>query len=222
MQAQEDIFKNQARCISHEIRNQLAVCNIYCDVIKKHLDKNNIQISSIDEALNCIRKSSCMIGNSLLDLKSLNNYAMKYLDLNTLLQQSVDMGRVYLIDKNIDISCEPVENVCIKVDDNKFIACVLNLIKNAAEAIFKEGFIQIKTDFCGDFAHIKVINNGAKIPSEFIGKLFVQGETSKKYGCGLGLYICKSNLNFMGGDLEFVCSTDEITEFKIIIPVYKN
>lgn len=221
MQTQEDIIKNQARCISHEIRNQLSVCNIYCDIIKKHLEKNNIRIPSVDEALDCIRKSSTMIGNSLLDLKSLNNYSMKYFDLNSLIQQSVDMGRVYLLDKNIDIFCEPVKNICVKVDDNKFIACLLNLIKNAVEAIPIEGFINIKTEYCGDYAYIKISNNGAKIPPEFVDKIFVKGETSKALGCGLGLYICKSNLNFMGGDLELVQSTDEITEFKIVIPVYK-
>lgn len=221
MQTQEDIIKNQARCISHEIRNQLSVCNIYCDIIKKHLERNNIQISSIDDALDCIRKSSVMIGNSLLDLKSLNNYAMKYFDLNELLQQSVDMGRVYLLDKKIDIFCKPVKNIGVKVDDNKFIACLLNLIKNAVEAITSEGFICLKTECRENYANIRISNNGSQIPPEFINKIFDKGETSKAFGCGLGLYICKNNLNFMGGDLELIQSTPEITEFKITIPIYK-
>ncbi len=221
MQTRDEIIKNQARCISHEIRNQLSVCNIYCEIIKKHLEKNNIKISSIDNALNCIRKSSGMIGNTLLDLKALNNYEMKCYDLNLLLKQAIEMAKVYIIDKKIEILCESGSNVCVNVDENKFLACLLNIVKNAAEAIENEGFIHLKTELSQSFVYIRIINNGEKIPVDFVEKIFDKGQTSKTYGSGLGLFICKNNLNLMGGNLELVSSTDDITEFRIVLPLNK-
>jgi len=221
MQIKDDMIKMQARCISHEIRNQLSISDVYCEIIKKHLEKNGVSIPSVDNALNCIKKATKMIGNSLLDLKALNNYDMKCCDLDNLLEQGVELSKVYISDKTIDILLESNLKVCISVDENKFLACILNLIKNAIEAIELKGFVKISTCLDGDFVCIKFANNGEKIPDAFLDKIFTIGETSKCYGSGLGLYICKSNLQSMGADLALVSSNDDITIFEIRYPVNK-
>ena len=94
MQTQNDFLKNQARCISHEIRNQISISDVYCEIIRKHLQKNNVSIPSVDNALNCIQKSSQMINNSLLDLKALGNYEYKTLDLNSILLQGIELAKM--------------------------------------------------------------------------------------------------------------------------------
>ena len=47
MQIKDDMIKMQARCISHEIRNQLSISDVYCEIIKKHLEKNGVSIPSV-------------------------------------------------------------------------------------------------------------------------------------------------------------------------------
>ena len=42
MPENNELLKQQARYISHEIRNQLSISDVYCEVLKKHLDKMNI------------------------------------------------------------------------------------------------------------------------------------------------------------------------------------
>ena len=103
MQTQNDILKSQTRCIAHEIRNQLSICDVYCEIIKKHLDKNGVALSPVNNAVNCILKSLKMIDNSLLDLKSLSNVDCKDCNLKQLLCQAVELGKVYIYDKNIDV-----------------------------------------------------------------------------------------------------------------------
>lgn len=216
MSNQELILNKQVRCVSHEIRNHLSVSDLYCEIIAKHLEKNNVSIPSINNAIDCIRKSNQMIGNSLLELKSFNSWDVKIYDLGCLITQVVELARVYAIDKQISFDCDLGENICVSVDEYKFLACILNLLKNAIEAIEIEGFIKIKTSVENNFVSIKISNNGEKIPEECVNKIFELGETSKSYGSGIGLYLCQQNIQAMEGSLRLNKSTEEITEFEIV------
>lgn len=222
MQTQDDIIKSQARCISHEIRNQISICDVYCEIIKKHLEKNNVSIPSVDNALSCIQKSAKMVNNTLLDLKSLSNYEYKIVDLNNLLFQSIELAKVYVHDKHIEISLHAAGKCFVNVDENKFLACIINLIKNAIEAIENDGWIRVETELFKDFVSVKISNNGEKISDEHIKNIFDEGLTTKRYGSGLGLYICKNNLKTMNADLQLVKSTETVTEFEIKLHVTKS
>ena len=222
MQTQNDFLKNQARCISHEIRNQISISDVYCEIIRKHLQKNNVSIPSVDNALNCIQKSSQMINNSLLDLKALGNYEYKTLDLNSILLQGIELAKVYVHEKHIDILFEAEQNCIVSIDENKFLAALINLLKNAVEAIEIEGWIKIQTEVFSDFAKVKISNNGEKIPQNFIERLFDEGQTTKNYGSGLGLFISKNNLKLMGADLNLIKSDNDSTVFEITVPIKKS
>ena len=52
-----NIIFEQSRCISHEIRNHLSICEIYTQIIKKNLEDEGINNASINNALNSISKS---------------------------------------------------------------------------------------------------------------------------------------------------------------------
>ncbi len=219
MQIQDDIIKTQARAISHEIRNQISICDVYCEIVRKHLEKNGVSIPSVDNALNCIQKSAKMVNNSLLDLKSLSNFELKTLDLKELLLQAVELSKVYAYEKKIDFEVEILQSCDVFVDENKFLACVINILKNAVEAIEQMGWVHIKTGLFKDFVSVKISNNGAKIPEEVLKNVFDEGLTTKSYGSGLGLHICKSNFKNMNAELNLLSSTDEVTEFEILLPI---
>lgn len=219
MYTQNDFIKEQSRCIAHEIRNQISIIDVYAEIIKKHLQKSGYENESVDNALNCIQKSAKMVNNSLLDLKSLNNYEHKSLDLQTIILQSVDLSRVYIHDKDIIIKTE-IEGSCqILADENKFLACMINILKNAIEAIDFKGEIFVNAEVLDKNAVIKIKNNGQKIPSDKIETIFQEGITTKASGSGLGLYICKNNLEKQNAKLKLNYSNDDFTEFEILLPV---
>lgn len=218
MNQQELIIKQQVRCVSHEIKNQLSITDLYCEIISKHLVKNNISIPAIDNALGCIKKSSQMIGNSLLDFKAINSFELKKCNLTVLLYQVIELAKVYAIDKEIEFIGQLEVTTCVTVDENKFMACVLNLIKNAIESIEKKGYVKTEFRVENNFVRLQISNNGEKIPADFVDKIFELGQTSKSYGSGVGLYICKQNILAMNGDLKLIKSTDDETVFEISLP----
>ena len=50
-------------------------------------------------------------------------------------------------------------------------------------------------------------------------EIFEEGYTTKQTGSGLGLHICKCNLQAQNAELKLNKSTKSVTEFEITIPI---
>lgn len=213
-----ELIQEQSRCIAHEIRNHVSICDVYCEIIKKNLEKEGIKNESIDRAIACIQKSVKMINNSLIDLKSLNNIQQGYCDVRNLIEESIHLSQVYIQEKQINIISNIKADGKIFVDENKFLACMINLIKNAIEAIDNKGEIIITSEIENENILIKISNNGKPISPSAQKDLFNEGFTTKRTGSGLGLFICKNNLELQDAALTLLQSTSQKTEFEIKIP----
>lgn len=216
-----DLIKEQSRCIAHEMRNHISICELYTQIIKKNLEKEGIQNTSLNNALNCINKSLKIMSNSLLDLKSLDNFNLKKVNIKKVLEEGIKLATAYISDKKIKITSNINIDAEVFIDENKFLACIVNIIKNAIEAIKKEGEINVSLEIEGDYIHIKISNNGEPISQEKQKSIFEEGFTTKPTGSGLGLHICANNLKAQNATLKLTKSTDENTEFEIVLPIYK-
>lgn len=214
-----DLIKEQSRCIAHEMRNHISICELYTQIIKKNLEKEGIQNTSLNNALNCINKSLKIMSNSLLDLKSLDNFNLKKVNIKKILEEGIKLATAYISDKKIKITSNINIDAEVFIDENKFLACIVNIIKNAIEAIKKEGKINVSLEIEGDYIHIKISNNGEPISQEKQKSIFEEGFTTKPTGSGLGLHICANNLKAQNATLKLTKSTTEITEFEIILPI---
>lgn len=214
-----DLIKEQSRCIAHEMRNHISICELYTQIIKKNLEKEGIQNTSLNNALNCINKSLKIMSNSLLDLKSLDNFNLKKVNIKKVLEEGIKLATAYISDKKIKITSNINVDAEVFIDENKFLACIVNIIKNAIEAIKKEGKINVSLEIKGDYIHIKISNDGEPISQEKQKSIFEEGFTTKPTGSGLGLHICANNLKAQNATLKLTKSTTEITEFEIILPI---
>lgn len=216
-----DLIKEQSRCIAHEMRNHISICELYTQIIKKNLEKEGIQNTSLNNALNCINKSLKIMSNSLLDLKSLDNFNLKKVNIKKVLEEGIKLATAYISDKKIKITSNINIDAEVFIDENKFLACIVNIIKNAIEAIKKEGKINVSLEIEGNYIHIKISNDGEPISQEKQKSIFEEGFTTKPTGSGLGLHICANNLKAQNATLKLTKSTDENTEFEIVLPIYK-
>ncbi len=203
----ETIF-HQARCISHEMRNHLSICELYTEIIRRNLEKDGYENPSVEDALKLIKKMVKVMGNSLLDLKSLDNFKPSRYDLKTLLEEAVSMAKAYAPETKFVL--DTADTMDVFIDENKFLGCLINIFKNAIEAGAKE----IKVNIEGQ--SVRISNSGAPIPSEKQKEIFSEGFTTKSTGCGLGLHICKNNLALQGAELKLIKSDKESTEFEIV------
>lgn len=216
-----EFISSKSNFVSHEIRNQLSICNLYSTIIQKQLDKINFETpeaeKSVTNAIEYIQKSLKIAGNLLLDLKSLKSSDLREYDLKNLIETALELAKVYANDKDINFESIVPQTTGILVDENKFLAALINLVKNAVESIDVKGEIAIKTEIEDENVKVIVSNNGNPISKEVQAKIYEEGFTTKSTGSGLGLAICRKTLEEQFAQLKLKKSDEISTEFEITI-----
>ena len=125
------------------------------------------------------------------------NLAAAISDAIKMLQDSIDKRHIQI---EIDCGTAPEE---IRIQESQFHQMLVNLTKNAIEAIdelanssglTEAPHIQIRAYIDGDYLCIDITDNGIGVAPEDIDKIFAAGFTTKKQGNGLGLH---SSANFV-------------------------
>ena len=208
----------KVKYISHEVKNQISICDLYLEILERYCDKNSINDETIKNSLSKI-KSLSMASNSLSELKSSYSQELKQYCAKDIIEEAYNLSKVYGISKNIDINLDlKLESQKILVDKVRFQSVIINIVKNACEAFTDEDNKQIKIYSGQDGNYLKInISNNAK-PIENVD-IFKQGITTKESGSGLGLYISENNINEMGGKLELLKSDNDSTDFMIMVKI---
>ena len=209
----------KVRYISHEIKNQLSICDLYTEILDKYCDKNGIDDETIRKSISCIKNALSMAGNSLMELKSSDRQTLSKFRAVDVIEESYHLSKIYGISKNIDILFNTtLKDEKILVDKSRFQSVIINLVKNACEAFCDERNKKIKISSvrAGEIIKVTVSNNAKPIENTDV---FKEGVTTKESGSGLGLYISQKNMAEMGGKLELVKSDSVSTDFVIMIKV---
>lgn len=211
-----EFINSKSRYVVHEIRNQLSICELYANIIEKHCElKDNADCSN---AIDCIKTAVKIAGSALMDLKSLDNKDLQVYNVKEMVEKALLLAKVYAKDKNIEFKTSfDDKNSSIFADESKFLAVLVNIIKNAIEAIEKDGKISILTSIKDDYISIIIANNGSKIPEDVQQNIFKDGFTTKSTGTGIGLYVCKQSLEEQFAGLKLLKSDDNSTEFEILV-----
>lgn len=214
-------ISDKSSYVSHEIRNQLSICNLYANIIQKQMKKMNFETNEVEKsvknAVGFIQKSIQIAGNMLLDLKSLKNPELKEYDLKKITESSLELARVYAFGKEVKFENRITQDAKILIDENKFSSVLINIIKNAVESIEEKGEIDIDAQVTEENVKITISNNGKPISEEFQKMIFEEGFTTKATGSGLGLVICKKMLEEQFAQLRLKKSDEISTEFEIIV-----
>ena len=207
------------RNISHEINNGLSICEVYTQIVRKTLEKENYRNRSVANALNCIEQSIKIIGSEISLLRSIKSECVEVTRLNELINESIKLSSAYIKDKKIEFVVDLGKDVLISIDICRFKAVLINLFKNGIEAISGEGYIFVETLLAGEKVLINIGNNGAKISKANAEKMFTKSFTTKKTGSGIGLSMCKETIENYGGTIKLLSSTSKKTVFQIEMPM---
>jgi len=210
------------RSIAHEIKNPLGGIKGAAQLLKKEINEEqkeytDIIIEEADRLKNYIDK---MHGpKDLPSFKSMNIHLMIDKVLKILGIKSSNYKKNY--DPSIPL---------LYLDQDMIIQSLLNIIKNASEAITENGLIEIKTRVDRSFtinsirhklvAIISIIDDGVGVNKEIASKLFLPLITNKKKGNGLGLSISQRLISINKGIITFEEENSK-TIFKIILPIDK-
>ena len=146
--------------------------------------------------------------------------------INDVINQAISLIKKTLDSESIELELEFSSQKEVLIYKNEFIQVVLNLIKNARDALrdldVENPKIIIKTQDTDFGLNVSFSDNGGGIKEDILEKIFEPYFSTKdeKNGTGLGLYMSKMIIEeHMGGELNVVNANDGAI-FEIRIPTF--
>jgi signal transduction histidine kinase len=97
---------------------------------------------------------------------------------------------------------------------------LVNLIKNAMQAMTRGGVLTLQTGDTADMVWISVSDTGGGIPQDKINHIFEPFYTTKKKGTGLGLMIVQRIVRQHSGRIEIESRVGHGTTFRVRLPLH--
>jgi PAS domain S-box-containing protein len=216
------------RVLTHEIMNTVAPITSLSQTILgyfKNLDGNPPSEKVVQNTMKGLEvineRGTGLIGfvETYRKLTRIPQPEKKPIHVKQFIDNTITLINVEPIGENIKISHEvKPENLEISADKKQISQVLINLIKNALEALknLEDGIIYIRGEINENGrAQITVTDNGPGISNDLADKIFIPFFTTKESGSGIGLSLSRQIMQLHGGSIK-VDSIPQNTTFTII------
>lgn len=143
--------------------------------------------------------------------------------LNDVVRETIDLLRPEIENRGITIHERLARQLpTTPIDAGQIKQALVNLIKNAIQAMTKDGILTLETGLAGDGVWVHVKDTGGGIPQDQLNRIFEPFYTTKKKGSGLGLMIVQRIVRDHGGRIELDSRLNEGTSFRIWLPLHER
>lgn len=167
--------------------------------------------------------------NDVLDLATIEsgkvNLEFESVSLKDVVEHCLGITSLMARRKEVVIEIKPefVDYVNVWADRKKFTQIILNLISNAIKYNKKGGLVSISYSRSNKETRIEIKDTGLGIPDDRKHEIFssfcrLGKENSDIEGTGVGLVICKSLIDLMGGEIGFESQCGVGSCFYLTIP----
>ncbi|MBN1378693.1 MAG: PAS domain-containing protein [Gammaproteobacteria bacterium] len=223
LMAQHLTAREIARGMAHEINNPLGGLRGAAQLLERELPEKSKEYTQIiiNEADRLQKLVKSMLGPRAQPNKSEVN-------IHEILDHVIKLIQSDNRDKSkIEVDFDP-SIPTFAADRGQLIQAVLNIVRNAWQAVENRGRIFLKTRVHRSYTighsyhrlvlQIDVVDDGPGIPKDKIKQIFYPMITGRSEGTGLGLTIAQSLINLHGGLIECESAPGE-TVFSILLPL---
>lgn len=202
------------RVMTHEIMNSIApIVSLSDTLLSAYHEQNDVNDSialkeNTVEAVEIISRTAKGLINFVETYRTFTGIPQPHLsrfDLTSLLEKVLALESPLLEAKNIkaDIIADS-NNLKLNADESQITQILVNLVKNAIEAIEPDsnGKIRLIVSEINGKTTIEVCNNGKPVPNELLPDIFIPFFTTKESGTGIGLSVSRYIMRLHGGNLK--------------------
>ncbi len=206
-----------AGSIAHELRNPLGAirnATYFLNMVltRELKDKASRHLQIINEEI----ERSDKIITSLLDYargRPTNPVASSVKDI---IEDALGMAR---LPHGVRVQTQFAENLpLLEVDDAQLTQVFANLFTNASQAMAGRGLVIVAAEPVNGGVRISVADNGPGIAPEHMPRMFEPLFSTKTFGVGLGLAVCKSFVESNRGEIAVESAPGKGATFVVTLP----
>jgi len=216
--------------IAHEIRNPLTGIAAGIQYLQRAGKVADSQRENIEFILDEVRRIDRLIGD-LMSVVRVSDLIYGEIAVEDLIRAGISSMAELARRKEVTVEFEILANARpVVVDADRITQVLINLIKNAIEASTAGGQVRVIASFTteapevifdgvGDFAIIRVHDNGLGLTEEDRQRIFEPFFSKKPNGTGLGLYVTHSIIERHGGFIDVESEYGVGSTFSVYLPV---
>jgi signal transduction histidine kinase len=206
--------------VAHEIRNPLSGIEIYAGLIADELPDGDARKEHIHKVIAEVRTLNLVISEFLHFARPPSPQpedvplAQLVGDAAFLLSPEMDSAAVIC---HTEVSPE----VRVYADAEQLKRAVVNLMKNAVQAMGEGGALTVRAEHLGDtgdYVALEVEDTGPGMPEEVRERLFEPFFTTREKGSGLGLAIVQQAVETNAGHVEVESVVGQGSVFRLVLP----
>lgn len=202
-----------AASVTHEIRNPMAVIRGFVQLVQEKSSSiqheyYRIIIGELDRANEII--------SDFLALAQQREVKKELQHINSIIEE---LAPLLIADANL--RGQRIEFLLeehlpqLLLNEHEIKQLLLNIVRNAMEAMDANGYLQISTSYNCDVIVLSVMDEGPGIPDELKCKVFEPFYSSKSVGTGLGLPLCADIAKRHNAHIEILDNKDNGSIFQI-------
>ncbi len=206
--------------VAHEVRNPLTVVKGFVQLVEKDLNEKSKEYMQL--VLTELERAEKII-TDYLQLAKRYPVEQSIISVTDLLKNVYTIMHSYTNINGVSLQLEIGEEMYIAGDQNKMKQVLLNIIKNATEAIQRgEGVIMVRSYHSNRMAVIEVEDNGIGMTQQELMRIGEAFYTNKETGTGLGVMVTKSIIQEHRGTLLYNSERNKGTTVTIRIPIHNK
>jgi two-component system, NtrC family, nitrogen regulation sensor histidine kinase NtrY len=233
LQKQEaEAWQNLTRVLRHEIMNSItpisSLTSTLREILEHDLKKENEYYTLNDETTSDLKEGLTTIENrskglikfidAYREYTSLPKPTIKTVNLKNLIEKVSNLMKEELKRTSIEFtySCSS-DYLTIQVDEEMIEQVLINLLKNAKEALHetRQAKLKLLAHYHENAVKIEITDNGPGIIKEAIENIFVPFYTTKRTGSGIGLSLSRQIMQLHGGSITVVSEPEVQTTFTL-------
>jgi two-component system, NtrC family, nitrogen regulation sensor histidine kinase NtrY len=230
-QKEVEAWQNLTRVLRHEIMNSMtpivSLVGTMRLIVDEDIEKSTTDheaVEDLKEALQTLEKRSqgmMKFVNAYRDFTTLPKPNLRTVSVKQLLQEVLQLLQADLIAAGVlwELKVEP-ESLTVVADSDQLQQVLINLIKNALEAVAGQAHPLIKVIAqmsANQKTTISIHDNGHGIEPEALEKIFIPFYTTKKTGSGIGLSLSRQILQQHNGQLVAQSEAGNGTVFSLFL-----
>ncbi len=199
--------------VAHEIRNPLSAINLNAELIQAELSDliqespNLAKLRHAEDSLSAmIREIERLekVTETYLQLSRMPSPTARPTDLVPILTDLVQMFEPEWHSQRITPAIRyQSQSIPVQLDEGLFRQAMINILKNAAEAMPEGGRLEINAHEVEDETYVTISDQGEGCSEEDVKRVFEPFFTTKSQGTGLGLHLTRQIVEDHGGELKF-------------------